>query len=367
MAGLVDERNPGTSGRASAGWRLGVSAPDAEQWLEALPAAVLGVDAGLRICFVNSLAVELLGRGLRGRGLEEAFGAGAPLAALAQRAHATGALVADADVAILGLDAGLGRASVNAAPIGDSGYVVLVLGPLMRARAAGAAARNAARVLAHEVRNPLAGIRAAAQLIARGDDNEATELATLICAEVDRIGRLTDKIDPLAAAPSSKPESFNVHEVLERVRALVGPTAPDIPIRERYDPSLPPVSGDFDQLIQAFLNIAKNAVEALAGRSDAEIAFVTGFRSGVHVRSAPEAAARAQLEVQIVDNGPGLHPDIVDRLFEPFATTKSAGMGLGLAVVASIVARHQGRVEVESRPGRTAFRILLPIDSEARE
>jgi two-component system, NtrC family, nitrogen regulation sensor histidine kinase GlnL len=242
-----------------------------------------------------------------------------------------------------------------------------VLHPLMRARPAGEAARNAARVLAHEVRNPLAGIRAAAQLIARGGDNEATELATLICAEVDRIGRLTDRIDPLAGVVPGKPESFNVHEVLERVRALVGPTAPEIRIKERYDPSLPLVSGDFDQLIQAFLNVAKNSVEALAGRGDAEIAFVTGFRPGVHVRSAPDSAARAQLEVQIVDNGPGLHPDIADRLFEPFATTKSGGMGLGLAVVAGIVARHQGRVEVESKPGRTAFRILLPIDPEARE
>jgi two-component system nitrogen regulation sensor histidine kinase GlnL len=234
-----------------------------------------------------------------------------------------------------------------------------------RARAAPAAAANsAARTLAHEVRNPLAGIRAAAQLIARAEDAESAALAKLICDEVDRIGRLTDRIDPLGTIEPPRFEHFNIHEALDRVRKLIGSSAPDVMIRERYDPSLPPVRGDFDQLIQAFLNIAKNAAEAAAGDPDAEIAIITSFIPGVRFRSAAGAAARAQLEVQIVDNGPGLDPAIAERLFEAFATTKPGGMGLGLTVAADIVARHEGRIEVDSVPGRTAFKVLLPIDPE---
>jgi two-component system nitrogen regulation sensor histidine kinase GlnL len=148
------------------------------------------------------------------------------------------------------------------------------------------------------------------------------------------------------------------------VRKLIGSSAPGVMIRERYDPSLPQVRGDLDQLIQAFLNIAKNAAEAVAGEPDGEIAFITSYRPGVKFRAAASGAARAQLEVQIVDNGPGLHADVADRLFEAFATTKPGGMGLGLTVAADIIARHDGRIEVENAPGRTAFKVLLPIDPD---
>jgi two-component system nitrogen regulation sensor histidine kinase GlnL len=348
---------------------LRLSAPDAELWLEALPAPVLGIDAGERIRFVNAAAAELLagvGRGLLGRRLDEIFGTDAPLIELARRALNGGSGVAESDVALVGPGFALGRAAVAAGPVGDNGYIALVLTRPPRARNAPPIAGNsAARTLAHEVRNPLAGIRAAAQLISRGDDPDSAALATLICDEVDRIHRLTDKIDPMAAFEPPRFELFNIHEALERVRKLVGSSAPDVMIRERYDPSLPQVRGDLDQLIQAFLNIAKNAAEALAGQSDGEIAIITSFRSGVKFRSAASGAARAQLEIQIVDNGPGLHPDVADRLFEAFATTKPSGMGLGLTVAADIIARHDGRIEVESAPGRTAFKILLPIDPEA--
>ena len=342
--------------------------PDAERWLEALPAPVLGVDAGERVRFVNAAAAELLagvGRGVLGRRLEEIFGPDAPLVALARRALAGASGVAEADVALVGPGFALGRATVAAGPVGDNGYVALVLARPPRSRVApAAAAHSAARTLAHEVRNPLAGIRAAAQLIARSDDSDAAALATLICDEVDRINRLTEKIDPLGAFEPPRFESFNIHEALERVRKLIGSSAPDVMIRERYDPSLPHVRGDLDQLIQAFLNIAKNAAEAVAGQPDGEIAISTSYQPGVKFRSAASGAARAQLEVQIVDNGPGLHADVADRLFEAFATTKPTGMGLGLTVAADIIARHDGRIEVDSAPGRTAFKILLPIDPE---
>jgi len=341
--------------------------PDAERWLEALPAPVIGVDAGERIRFVNAEAADLLagvGRGLLGRRLEEIFGSDAPVLLLARRALANGAGVAEADVALVGPGFALGRATVAAGPVGENGYIALVLTRATRARQAPPNVNAAARTLAHEVRNPLAGIRAAAQLIGRNDDPDSAALAKLICDEVDRIRRLTDRIDPLDSLEPPRFERFNVHEALDRVRRLIGSSAPDVMIRERYDPSLPHVRGDLDQLIQAFLNVAKNAAEAVAGQSDGEIAFLTAYRPGVRIRSAASGAARAQLEVQIVDNGPGLHPDIADRLFEPFASAKSGGMGLGLTVSADIIARHDGRIEVESAPGRTAFKILLPIDTE---
>jgi two-component system, NtrC family, nitrogen regulation sensor histidine kinase GlnL len=342
--------------------------PDGERWLEALPAPVIGIDSGERIRFVNAAAAELLagvGRGLLGRRLDEIFGTDAPIIMLARRALSGSAGVAEADVALVGPGFALGRASVAAGPVGENGYIALVLNRPPRARATPpTAGHSAARTLAHEVRNPLAGIRAAAQLIARADDPDSAALAKLICDEVDRIHRLTDRIDPFGSFEPPRFEPFNIHEALDRVRKLVGSSAPDVMIRERYDPSLPAVRGDMDQLIQAFLNIAKNASEAVAGQPDGEIAISTSYRPGVRFRSAASGAARAQLEVQIVDNGPGLDPEVADRLFEAFATTKANGMGLGLTVSADIIARHDGRIEVDSEPGRTAFKILLPIEPE---
>lgn len=341
---------------------------DAERWLEALPAPVLAVDRGERVRFVNAAAAELLAgirRGVAGRRLEEIFGADAPLVALARRALASDGEVAETDIALTGPGFALGRVAVAAGPVGEEGHVALVFTRPPRARVAPAAASNsAARTLAHEVRNPLAGIRAAAQLIARSDDADTAALANLICDEVDRIHRLTDRIDPLGAFEPPRFERFNIHEALERVRKLIVSSAPSVSVRERYDPSLPPVRGDLDQLIQAFLNIAKNAAEAVAGQADGEIVILTSYRPGVKFRSAASGAARPQLEVQILDNGPGLHPDVADRLFEPFATTKTGGMGLGLTVAADIVARHDGRIEVDSASGRTAFRVLLPIETD---
>ena len=341
--------------------------PDADRWLEALPAPVLGIDAGERIRFTNAAAAELLagvGRGLLGRRLDEIFGADAPLLTVARRALASGAGVAETDVALVGPGFALGRATVAAGPVGEDGFVALVLMRTPRARTTSPAGANTAvRTLAHEVRNPLAGIRAAAQLISRGDDPDTSAFAQLICDEVDRIHRLTHRIDPLGDLDPPQFELFNIHEALERVRKLIGSGAPDVMIRERYDPSLPLVRGDFDQLIQALLNIAKNAAEAVAGQADGEVAITTCYRPGIKFRAVAAESACAQLEIQITDNGPGLHADVADRVFEAFASTKVNGIGLGLTVAADIIARHDGHIEVDSAPGRTAFRVLLPIET----
>jgi two-component system nitrogen regulation sensor histidine kinase GlnL len=275
---------------------------------------------------------------------------------LGERARRTEAQLVEADLV---LPSGA-HAVVAAAPVGDGDLVSLAFTPLPRRRAV-AAPSSAARALAHEVRNPLAGIRAAAQFLSRTDEEEVRALTSLICDEVDRIHRLTDRIDPFDSLGQGPYQAVNVHEALNRVRAIVSSGFPAIKVRERYDPSLPPVRGDLDQLIQAFLNLAKNAAEALAKVEDGEIIFATCFRPGLRVRRAAGAPAHPQLEVAIIDNGPGLPDDIRDRLFQPFVSGKAGGMGLGLAIVAEVVNRHDGAIEVDSAPGRTAFRIMLPL------
>lgn len=342
--------------------------PSAERWLESLPAPVLGVNEEGRVNFVNAAAADLLAgaaRGLAGRRLEDVFGPDTPLSGLCRRARARAADVIDTDIVLSGPGYSLGRMSVSVANVGDDGCVALVFTRPAHQRTASPASPNTAvRTLAHEVRNPLAGIRAAAQLIARTEDQEQAALAKLICDEVDRIHRLTDSIDPMGAFEPPRFARFNVHEALNRVRQLIGSGAPSITLSERYDPSLPHVRGDQDQLIQAFLNVAKNAAEAVGAQDDGRITFITAFRPGVKYRAAANAAPRAQLEVRIEDNGPGLHPEVADRLFEPFATTKPGGMGLGLTVAAEIIARHEGRIETESAAGATVFKILLPIEPD---
>lgn len=342
-------------------------APDAERWLDALPVAVLGVDLSLRIRYVNTAAAALLSgpaRGVLGRTLEELFGHDGPLPGLVDAAARRLQTVTATDVPLQGPGVNLGWADVHAAPVDDGRFVALTVAPKGRAQATvePRPVSAAARTLAHEVRNPLAGIRAAAQLIGREAADDVRELTDLICAETDRIRRLTDRIDALDGLAPPKLAAVNVHEALQRVRSVVAPAFPDVVVAERYDPSLPDVQGDLDQLIQAFLNLAKNAAEATQGRPGATVTMATAYRPGIRVRAAGAGAARPQLEVAIEDNGPGLPPHMRQRVFEPFVTSKPGGMGLGLAVASEVLARHGGRIEVDSVPGRTVFRALLPID-----
>jgi two-component system nitrogen regulation sensor histidine kinase GlnL len=242
--------------------------------------------------------------------------------------------------------------------------LTFVLRGVSRSDGAGRSAPPIARTLAHEIRNPLAGIRAAAQLIGKDANADARVLTDMICAEADRIRRLTDRLDALDDLAPPRMKLLNIHEAVGRAATVVAASFPAVRIDEHYDPSLPEVDGDLDQLIQVFLNIVKNAAEAVRGRPGGAVTLSTRYRPGVRVRSSGGASARAQMEVVISDNGPGVAAAIADRVFEPFATTKAEGVGLGLAVAAEIVARHDGRIDVESRPGHTVFRVLLPIAEE---
>jgi two-component system, NtrC family, nitrogen regulation sensor histidine kinase GlnL len=222
-----------------------------------------------------------------------------------------------------------------------------------------------AAMLAHEIKNPLSGIRGAAQLLEQsaGDDDDRI-LTRLICDEADRIVKLVDRMEVFTDERPVERESVNIHVVLEHVKRLThSGFARHIKFVEEYDPSLPPVLGNRDQLIQVFLNLVKNAAEAIGETaSDGEIHLSTAFRPGVRL-SLPGTKTRVSLPLEfcVRDNGPGVPEDLLPHLFDPFVTTKPTGSGLGLALVSKIIGDHGGIIECESQPRRTTFRVLMPV------
>jgi two-component system, NtrC family, nitrogen regulation sensor histidine kinase GlnL len=223
-----------------------------------------------------------------------------------------------------------------------------------------------AAMLAHEIKNPLSGIRGAAQLLDPAVSDDDRVLTQLIRDETDRIVKLVDRFEMFSdgRAPPMQPE--NIHVVLDHVRHLArSGFARHIRITVDYDPSLPPVLCNKDQMVQVLINLVKNAAEAIGPNSpDGEIHLTTAYRPGVRI-AVPGSAERVRLplEVCVRDNGPGVPDDIRQNLFDPFVTTKAAGNGLGLALTAKVVGDHGGIVECDSMPKRTVFRLLLPMQT----
>jgi two-component system nitrogen regulation sensor histidine kinase GlnL len=212
--------------------------------------------------------------------------------------------------------------------------------------------RELIRNLAHEIKNPLGGLRGSAQLLERElDQPELREYTQVIIKEADRLQALMDRMLTPHRAPRIEPMSL--HEVLERVRSLVKAEF-GVVIERDYDPSLPELVGDREQLIQAVLNIARNAAQA-GGTS---ILFRTrATRQATILRQ----RHRLALELQVIDDGPGVPDEIQERIFNPLVSGREGGTGLGLSLAQTFVQYHQGVIEFESRPGRTIFRILLPL------
>ena len=336
------------------------------------PALVVDCDGGL--VAVNEAAEALFGHGLsllaRGR-FRAALPPGSVLVSLLDRAITEGALVREHGVEVNLFGQPPFEADGAAAPLGD-GSVLLTLhvkGVLGVDRGADAAGLRSVvglgKMLAHEIKNPLAGIRGAAQLLKTGASAVDQPLAQLIVDETDRIRRLVDRMEAFSDEAPTPREPVNIHQVLDRVRALVANGVADgLQLKESYDPSLPPVWGDEDHLIQIFLNLTKNAAEAAHMRGDDRgvISIQTAWRPGVRVRGADgKTASGAPIEVKVIDNGPGVPASLREHLFQPFVTTKVNGTGLGLALVTKLVTAHGGLIDFESEPGRTVFRVLLPV------
>jgi len=229
-------------------------------------------------------------------------------------------------------------------------------------RGAARSVTGLASMLAHEIKNPLSGIRGAAQLLEASVPAEDRPLTRLITDEADRIVKLVDRMEVFSDERPVEREAVNIHNVLDHVKRLaLSGFARGISIVEEYDPSLPAVYANRDQLVQVFLNLIKNAAEAIADRPDGEIVLSTAFRPGIRL-SVPGANTRVTLPLEfcVRDNGPGVSPDLVPHMFDPFVTTKTNGTGLGLALVAKIVGDHGGVIECDSQPRRTLFRILMP-------
>ncbi len=214
------------------------------------------------------------------------------------------------------------------------------------------------RGLAHEIKNPLGGLRGAAQLLDQElPEQELREYTSIIIEESDRLQSLVDRM--LAPNKPAHKSLINIHRVLERVRQLVQVEAPRVQLIRDYDPSMPAIYGDSDQLIQAILNIVRNAAQALGDRGKITI------RSRIH-RQVTIGLNRHPLvaKIDVIDDGPGIKPELLNQIFYPMVTGRAEGTGLGLSIAQSLISQHGGLVECESKPGETVFSIFLPLEKK---
>ena len=351
--------------------------PEAALILGTLPVPVVLLDADNRFAYANHAAEQFLGISvaqLAPLRLNDLVPEDNPVFMLIGYARRGEATISDHDLTLESPRLHKPGITVQITPLLEMpGAVLLVMQDASAARAldrqlsfrgAARSVTGMAAILAHEVKNPLSGIRGAAQLLEASVAEADRELTLLIRDEADRIRDLVDRMEMFGEKPIER-SAVNIHRVLERVRKLAQTGfAAHIRFTEMYDPSLPPVWGNRDQLVQVLLNLVKNAAEAVTNADTAhgEIMLATAYQHGMRV-AIPGSRTRLDLPlmVSVRDNGAGIPEDIRPHLFEPFVTSKPSGNGLGLALVAKIVGDHGGLIEVDSRAGRTEFRLHLPV------
>ncbi len=369
---MASATNTGVAERAGFAGRGGGGAAAV---LNALPEPVLVIDADGTIGYLNPAAEQFFkgsSAALAGQRLDALLPADSPVFGLIEQVRRSGHSMSEYGITLETPRIGAHFVSAAVSAMTEpGGSVVISLQERSIARKIDDQLihRNAARsvtamaaMLAHEVKNPLSGIRGAAQLLEHGASPGDRELTRLICDEADRIVALVDRMEMFSDVRPLERAPVNIHEVLEHVRKLAqSGFARHLRFIERYDPSLPPVYGNRDLLIQVLLNLVKNAAEA-APQEGGEILLTTRYRQGVHL-AVPGVGTRVELplEIGIQDNGPGIPVDLRDHLFDPFVTTKVGGKGLGLALVAKIVGDHGGIVEFDGGPRRTIARLRLPL------
>lgn len=347
--------------------------------LSALRAAVLVLDANDGILYVNVAAEHLFATSaqyLMNQPLSEFLPFDSPVLALVALARDRGLQVCEHGITIDTPKTGRRVLAINASVMPEAPDKVLLslseqsiaarMNALLPSRNAARSAAAMAAMLAHEVKNPLSGIRGAAQLLDLSSGDEERVLTRLIIEETDRIVALVDRMDMFASDQSALTDQVNIHAVLGHVKRIAeNGFARHVRLREDYDPSLPDVAGNRDQLIQVFLNLIKNAAEAVP-EDGGEIVISTAFQHGLRLSSLMANDRRRQLPlvVSIQDNGSGIAGELLPHLFDAFVTTKPAGSGLGLALAAKIVDDHGGFIECESQSRRTVFRVMLPLALE---
>lgn len=349
--------------------------PDPAAVLTALAAPVFVVDDRNCFTYLNQAAEGFFQSGasaLARRPLDEVLPGDSPIMSLITRVRAGRQSITEYGITLETPRIGRRLVAVSASAMAEPPGAVAVslqersiarrIDRQLVHRSAARSVTAMAAMLAHELKNPLSGIRGAAQLLEQNADNSDSELTRLICDETDRIVGLVDRMEMFSDELPIARDALNIHEVLEHVRRLAQTGfGRHLRVVERYDPSLPPVLGNRDLLVQALLNLVKNAAEA-APQADGEIQLSSRYRHGVRL-SVPGSRERIELPIQIEvqDNGSGIPEDLRGHLFDPFVSSKPSGKGLGLALVAKIVGDHGGVIEFDSQPRRTIFRVLLPV------
>ncbi|MEM0988527.1 MAG: ATP-binding protein [Pseudomonadota bacterium] len=339
-------------------------------WLS-LPNPVLAIDAEGYPRQINDAAEAFLAmsrRRMSRKPLSEHAGQGSRVLDLISRTSGGAVALSEYNVEFNWPDTPGRWVDLHAVPLGDGAVLITIhpranaerMGRQMGSRDAARSVVGMASMLAHEIKNPLAGISGAAQLLEMSAAEEDREMAQLIQEEADRITELVTRVEAFGDMGLGRRKPVNIHDVLDRAaKAAKAGFAEHVRFVESYDPSLPPTFGDADQLMQVMQNLLKNAAEA-APPVGGVIMLKTSYRAGLKVRSGG-ASESLPLQIEISDNGQGVPEELLPHLFEPFVTSKSTGSGLGLALVSKIIADHGGVISCDSHPGFTTFRILLPV------